>query len=68
MKDGALLRQIIDENGSLNLDDYEESRAFAGVYESTNKELKSAGGGQILRAASRKRRFERRAATSRRRR
>ncbi len=43
MKDGVLLRQIIDEIGSLNLDDYEESRAFAGVYEQMLKELQSAG-------------------------
>lgn len=43
MKDGVLLRQIIDEIGSLNLDDYEESRAFAGIYESMLKELQSAG-------------------------
>jgi type I restriction enzyme M protein len=43
MKDGVLLRQIIDEISSLNLDDYEESRAFAGVYESILKELQNAG-------------------------
>ena len=43
MKDGVLLRQVIDKINELNLDDYEESHAFGEIYESILRELQSAG-------------------------
>lgn len=43
MKDGVLLRQVINEIDDLDLSDYEESHAFAEIYESILKELQSAG-------------------------
>jgi len=43
MKDGVLLRQIINVIDELNLEDYEESHAFGEIYESILRELQSAG-------------------------
>ena len=43
MKDGVLLRQIINVIDELELDDYEESHAFGEIYETILKELQSAG-------------------------
>ncbi|MCF0134222.1 MAG: SAM-dependent DNA methyltransferase, partial [Blautia sp.] len=43
MKDGVLLRQIINVIDELQLDDYEESHAFGEIYETILKELQSAG-------------------------
>ena len=43
MKDGVLLRQVINVIDSLNLDDYDESHAFGEIYETILKELQSAG-------------------------
>ena len=43
MKDGVLLRQIINIIDELDLSDYEESHAFGEIYESILKELQSAG-------------------------
>lgn len=43
MKDGVLLRQLINVIDELQLDDYEESHAFGEIYESILKELQSAG-------------------------
>ena len=43
MKDGALLRQVINVIDELKLDDYEESHAFGEIYETILKELQSAG-------------------------
>ena len=43
MKDGVLLRQVINVIDELELDDYEESHAFGEIYESILKELQSAG-------------------------
>ena len=43
MKDGVLLRQVINEIDALDLSDYEESHAFGEIYESILKELQSAG-------------------------
>ena len=43
MKDGVLLRQVIDKIDELNLDDYAESHAFGEIYESILRELQSAG-------------------------
>ena len=43
MKDGVLLRQIINIINELDLSDYEESHAFGDIYESILKELQSAG-------------------------
>lgn len=43
MKDGVLLRQVINIIDELELDDYEESHAFGDIYESILKELQSAG-------------------------
>lgn len=43
MKDGVLLRQVINVIDGLELDDYEESHAFGDIYESILKELQSAG-------------------------
>lgn len=43
MKDGVLLRQVINVVDELDLFDYEESHAFGEIYESILKELQSAG-------------------------
>ena len=43
MKDGVLLRQIINIIDELNLEDYEESHAFGEIYETILRELQSAG-------------------------
>ena len=43
MKDGVLLRQIINIIDELDLEDYEESHAFGEIYENILKELQSAG-------------------------
>jgi type I restriction enzyme M protein len=43
MKDGVLLRQVINIIDDLDLDDYEESHAFGEIYESILRELQSAG-------------------------
>ena len=43
MKDGVLLRQVVNVIDSLDLADYEESHAFGEIYESILKELQSAG-------------------------
>ena len=43
MKDGVLLRQVLNVIDDLQLDDYKESHAFAEIYESILKELQSAG-------------------------
>lgn len=43
MKDGVLLRQVLNVIDDLDLSDYEESHAFGDIYESILKELQSAG-------------------------
>lgn len=43
MKDGVLLRQIINVIDELDLSDYEESHAFGDIYESILRELQNAG-------------------------
>ncbi len=43
MKDGVLLRQVINVIDELDLQDYGESHAFGDIYESILKELQSAG-------------------------
>ena len=43
MKDGVLLRQVINVIDELDLGDYEESHAFGEIYETILKELQSAG-------------------------
>ena len=43
MKDGVLLRQVINVIDELNLSDYEESHAFGEIYETILRELQSAG-------------------------
>lgn len=43
MKDGVLLRQIINIVDELDFGDYEESHAFGDIYETILKELQSAG-------------------------
>lgn len=43
MKDGVLLRQIINIIDEIDLEDYEESHAFGEIYENILKELQSAG-------------------------
>ena len=43
MKDGVLLRQVINIIDELDLADYEEGHAFGDIYESILKELQSAG-------------------------
>ena len=43
MKDGVLLRQVLNVIDALDLSDYEESHAFGEIYESILKELQSAG-------------------------
>ena len=43
MKDGVLLRQVLNVIDDLDLGDYEESHAFGEIYETILKELQSAG-------------------------
>lgn len=43
MKDGVLLRQVINVIDSIDFGDYEESHAFGDIYETILKELQSAG-------------------------
>lgn len=43
MKDGALLRQVLNVIDSIDLGDYEQSHAFGEIYESILRELQSAG-------------------------
>ena len=43
MKDGVLLRQVLNVIDELQLDDYAESHAFGEIYETILKELQSAG-------------------------
>lgn len=43
MKDGVLLRQVINIIDELDLGDYEESHAFGVIYETILRELQSAG-------------------------
>ncbi len=43
MKDGVLLRQVINVIDELDLSDYEESHAFGEIYESILRELQGAG-------------------------
>ena len=43
MKDGVLLRQVINTIDELDLSDYEESHAFGEIYETILRELQSAG-------------------------
>jgi type I restriction enzyme M protein len=43
MKDGVLLRQVINVIDGIDFGDYEESHAFGDIYESILKELQSAG-------------------------
>lgn len=43
MKDGVLMRQVINVIDELDFSDYEESHAFGEIYETILKELQSAG-------------------------
>ena len=43
MKDGVLLRQVLNVIDELDFSDYEESHAFGEIYETVLKELQSAG-------------------------
>ena len=43
MKDGVLLRQVVNVIDELDLGDYQESHAFGEIYETILKELQSAG-------------------------
>ena len=43
MKDGVLLRQVVNVIDQLNFSDYEESHAFGEIYEAILKEMQSAG-------------------------
>ncbi|MBQ2618887.1 MAG: SAM-dependent DNA methyltransferase [Oscillospiraceae bacterium] len=43
MKDGVLLRQVVNAIDELDLSDYAESHAFGAIYETILKELQSAG-------------------------
>lgn len=43
MKDGVLLRQVINIIDELDLSDYEESHSFGEIYETILRELQSAG-------------------------
>ncbi len=43
MKDGVLLRQVLNVVDSVDFGDYEESHAFGEIYEAILKELQSAG-------------------------
>ncbi|MDR0751429.1 MAG: type I restriction-modification system subunit M [Christensenellaceae bacterium] len=43
MKDGILLRQVINAVNELNFDDYQDRHAFGDIYETILKSLQSAG-------------------------
>lgn len=43
MKDGALLRQVLNVIDEIDLGDYQQSHAFGEIYESILRELQSAG-------------------------
>ena len=43
MKDGVLLRQVINVIDDLNFDDYQDKHAFGEIYETILKDLQSAG-------------------------
>ena len=43
MKDGVLLRQVIDEVDKLELEKYDDQHAFGEIYETLLRELQSAG-------------------------
>ena len=43
MKDGTLLRKVINEIDAIDFEDYEDRHAFGAIYESILKELQSAG-------------------------
>lgn len=43
MKDGILLRQVVNVIDDLNFDDYEDKHAFGEIYETILKDLQSAG-------------------------
>ena len=43
MKDGILLRQVVNVIDELNFDDYEDKHAFGEIYETILKDLQSAG-------------------------
>lgn len=43
MKDGVLLRQVLNIIDDIDFSDYQESHAFADIYESILKELQNAG-------------------------
>ena len=43
MKDGVLLRQVINVIDDIDFSDYDESHAFGDIYETILKELQSAG-------------------------
>lgn len=43
MKDGALLRQVLNVIDGIDLGDYEQSHAFGEIYETILRELQSAG-------------------------
>ena len=43
MKDGILLRQVVNVIDDLNFDDYEDKYAFGEIYETILKDLQSAG-------------------------
>ncbi|MBE6488947.1 MAG: SAM-dependent DNA methyltransferase [Methanosphaera stadtmanae] len=43
MKDGVLLRQVINEVDQLELEDYDDRHAFGEIYEKILKDLQSAG-------------------------
>ena len=43
MKDGVLLRQVVNVTDDLEFDDYEDRHAFGEIYEKILKDLQSAG-------------------------
>ena len=43
MKDGVLLRQVVNVIDNLNFDDYQDKHAFGEIYETILKDLQSAG-------------------------
>ena len=43
MKDGVLLRQVVNVIDDLNFDDYQDKHAFGEIYETILKDLQSAG-------------------------
>lgn len=55
MKDGVILRQVINVIDGLDLSDYHEIHAFGDIYESILKELQSAGSAGVLYTACRDR-------------